>query len=174
MLKVYDDFLSENDFKLVQDTLLSKEIPWRWSQNIASGNDPPEKDNFQFVHALCSNNIVASNYMEFLEPLTRRLTAKSYVRVKANLRPRTSEIVKSSWHVDTTELCKTAIFYVNSTNGCTVFKGGTEVKGIENRLLLFDSHIEHAGTSCTDELRRVVLNINYHPVKMNGKEQLPL
>ena len=55
-----------------------------------------------------------------------------------------------------------------------MFRGGTEVKGIENRLLLFDSHIEHAGTSCTDELRRVVLNINYHPVKMNGKEQLPL
>ena len=68
----------------------------------------------------------------------------------------------------------TGIFYLNSNNGSTVFKSGEEVQSQANRLVLFDSQLEHSGTSCTDERRRVVLNINYVPTELNGKPQLPL
>ena len=58
---------------------------------------------------------------------------------------------------------KTAIFYLNSNNGYTLFKDDTRVFSQENRLCLFNGHIEHAGASCTNAKRRVVLNINYIP-----------
>ena len=55
-----------------------------------------------------------------------------------------------------------------------MFKEGGKVESIENRLILFDSQTQHAGTSCTDKRKRVVLNINYVPTELNGQEQLPL
>ena len=39
-----------------------------------------------------------------------------------------------------------------------------EIKKItseENKLIKFNSQLEHTGTSCTDENRRVVINFNY-------------
>ena len=70
--------------------------------------------------------------------------------------------------------CKTCVFYLNTNDGYTMFKDGTKVESVENRLVLFDSQTQHCGTSCTDKRKRVVLNINYVPVEMNGQEQLPL
>ena len=62
---------------------------------------------------------------------------------------------------------KTAIFYINSNNGYTVFKDNSKVISRENRLCLFNGHIEHAGVSCTDARRRIVLNINYLPPSLD-------
>ena len=62
----------------------------------------------------------------------------------------------------------TAIYYLNSNNGSTVFKdSGDKVESVANRLIVFDGSIEHAGTSCTDDSRRVVLNINYIPSELD-------
>ena len=66
----------------------------------------------------------------------------------------------------------TGIFYIGSNNGCTVFKRGDKVETVANRLVLFDSQLSHAGTSCTDESVRIVLNLNYVPNNALGKEDL--
>ena len=56
----------------------------------------------------------------------------------------------------------TAIFYINSNNGYTIFKDTKEkVKSVPNRLLKFDTRMKHSGVSSTDEKRRVVINFNY-------------
>ena len=55
----------------------------------------------------------------------------------------------------------TAILYINTNNGYTKFKKGGKVKSVANRMLIFDSQLEHAGVTCTDALRRVVVNFNY-------------
>ncbi len=55
----------------------------------------------------------------------------------------------------------TAIFYMNTNNGYTYFEDGTKVESVENRLVVFPSYFSHAGATCTDEQRRVVININY-------------
>ena len=38
---------------------------------------------------------------------------------------------------------------------------GTKVESVENRVLVFDSQLRHAGVPCTDEKRRVVINFNF-------------
>ena len=57
---------------------------------------------------------------------------------------------------------ETAIFYVNTNNGYTIFKDSQEkVDCIENRLVTFPTDTDHCGVSCTDSKQRVVINFNY-------------
>ena len=176
MIKVYDDFLRDSEFKALQSLLLGHHLSWYYNDGI-TGTET-HADGFQFVHSFFNItnpfDKTISNYSDFVLPLLSKLAPKYVLRVKANLRPHTKEHVLSDWHTDMTLEQKTAILYVNSNNGYTAFKDGTKVYSQANRLVLFDGHLEHAGTSCTDEKVRVVLNINYTPNMMNGKEQLPL
>ena len=56
----------------------------------------------------------------------------------------------------------TAIFYLNTCNGYTKFrKSGKKIKTVANRMVIFDSNLEHAAFSQTDEKVRVVINFNY-------------
>ena len=55
----------------------------------------------------------------------------------------------------------TATYYLNTNNGYTELKTGEKVESVENRMLVFDSNIEHQGVTCTDEKRRVLINFNY-------------
>ena len=176
-MKIYDNFLNPQDFKLVSTFLLSSKIPWMYNDTIT--NQEEGLDGYQFVHTFFNVakpfDCNSCKYSKFLDPLWIKLSPKYILRVKANLRPRTSELVQSEWHTDTDiTQAKTGIFYLNTNNGFTVFKTGEKVESKANRLVLFDSQLEHSGTSCTDERRRIVLNLNYVPTSMNGKEQLPL
>ena len=175
-MKIYDNFLNDRDFQIIQHFFMGNKIPWYYNDSIAK--DDEGLDGYQFVHSFfnvekpfqCSSQKLYT----FLDPVWTKLNPKYIVRVKANLRPRTEKHVVSNWHTDTELVqAKTCIFYLNSNNGYTLFKDGTKVESVENRLVLFDSQIQHSGASCTDERKRVVLNINYVPVKLNGKEQFP-
>ena len=55
----------------------------------------------------------------------------------------------------------TAILYINTNNGYTKFKKGGKVKSVANRVVIFDSNLEHMGYACTNEKRRIVVNFNY-------------
>jgi len=58
---------------------------------------------------------------------------------------------------------KTSILYINTNNGYTGFKTGEKFSSKENRLVTFDGHQLHTGTtnSCQQPYR-CVLNINYY------------
>tara|TARA_R100000458_G_scaffold19274_1_gene16869 strand:- start:149 stop:679 length:531 start_codon:yes stop_codon:yes gene_type:complete len=176
MIKIYDKFLAEHDFELLSSLLMGPNVPWYYNDAIAGKET--HLDGYQFVHNFFNVNKPfdkqQSQYSSFIMPVLHKLTPKYVLRVKANLRPKTKELVTSDWHTDTEIESKTAILYLNSNDGYTVFKQGDKVYSQANRLVLFESHMEHAGTSCTNDKKRVVLNINYTPRKMNGKEQLPL
>ena len=51
---------------------------------------------------------------------------------------------------------------MNTNNGYTIFEDGTKVESVANRLLTFHGNTKHAASSCSDQHRRVVLNINYY------------
>ena len=56
---------------------------------------------------------------------------------------------------------QTAIYYVNSNDGYTLFEDGTKVESVGNRLVRFPTNIKHTGTTCTDANRRVLINFNW-------------
>ena len=76
-----------------------------------------------------------------------------------NLLPKTENIIYHPFHTDNPSKKGTsAIFYINSNNGVTRFDEGY-IESVENRLVRFPCTKPHAGSTCTDEHFRVVLNI---------------
>ena len=167
MLKILDNFLPEEDFEPIQKKLLGSKFPWYYNSAIAKHKEGI--DQYQFIHDFFTTknpylNRPLSPYCSILKPILHKLQPNHLLRVKANLRPRTSTHVYSEMHVDLDMNQLTAIFYLNTSNGWTEFEScGTKIESIANRLLIFSGDKYHCGTSCTDKHARVVLNINYLP-----------
>ena len=79
-----------------------------------------------------------------------------------NCNPRNARILKYGLHIDQSVDCTTAIYYINSNDGFTEFENGDTIESVENRLVTFPSRLHHTGTTCTNQKRRVVLNLNYY------------
>ena len=108
-------------------------------------------------------NIIYSNWANIELYYICEQTKKLF-KAKVNIRTRTSKIYGSEYHVDIIEKIeghKTAIYYLNTNDGYTLFKSGEKVKSVGNRLVVFDGQLYHYGTTCTDQNIRSVLNINY-------------
>lgn len=169
-MKVLDNFLPPQTFKTLQDFFLSNQLPWHYNASIAGVNE--DLDNYQFVYNFFDirnpfKESCPCKYSNLLKPLLTKLSPQYILRIKANLRPRTNQYYTGNFHTDMNLNQKTAIFYINSNNGYTLFKDDSKVYSLENRLCLFHGHTEHAGASCTDASRRIVLNINYIPSKLD-------
>jgi len=86
------------------------------------------------------------------------------LRVKANLNPYNGDNKVHQYHVDIPHFKgKTAVYYVNTNNGSTLFQDGTEVESVENRIVIFDATLKHAKRNSTNTKARCVVNINFYP-----------
>ena len=160
---VIDEFIRKETFPQVQDIYINdKDFYWSWS-NVVDDNSCDEIDNHQFFHMFYYEHSPVSKYWSYILPILRKLDAKAIYSVKANCNVRTENIVRHGFHVDvpTNYDSKTAILYINTNNGYTEFENGERVESVANRLVVFDSELKHTGTTCTDQQRRVVLNLNY-------------
>ena len=156
-LQVIDNFLGDYQFKQLESFLFSKEFPWYYYDNIISGDN-----RYQFIHMLYDSELgVTSAAYEMMYSCLNKLNVRKLLRIKANLRPQTLFHRSGGYHIDT-ENVTTAILYLNTCNGYTRFKkGGKVVKSVANRLVKFDSNLEHTGYTSTNKKRRVVINFNY-------------
>ena len=167
-MKVIDNFLSSYQFKIIESVMMGAEFPWYFNEGIIKESD----EHYQFTNQFFyyeddKDQYQASSLFSILEPSIELLgltnsSGKLY-RIKANLNPRTVFHRKGGWHIDfiNDPPFKTAVYYVNTNNGWTEFKKGGRVKSVANRMVIFDSNLEHQGVTCTDEKRRVVINFNY-------------
>ena len=163
-MKIIDNFLSKSDFEVTQQFFLGDSFTWHLMPSIA--NKRQGLDQYQFVHTFFDiSKPYLQQYSNFLTPIFSKLQAKYILRVKANLRPRTSTGVLSDYHVDMSLNQQTAIFYLNTNNGYTKFQDNTlqDVSSVANRLLTFYGGLKHCGASATDSNYRILLNINYIP-----------
>ena len=146
--------------------------PFFYNDNIVSENELKDDYSFQFTHAIYDTRWFSgssplydtSPYIDLLDPIFVKLKVKKLFKAKVNIRTRTSNIYGSEYHVDIIEKIeghKTAIYYLNTNDGYTLFKSGEKVNSVGNRIVIFDGHQYHCGTSCTDQNIRSVLNINF-------------
>ena len=176
--QIIDNALDAKEFINLQQALLSNTFPWSWNDSIAR-NTPTlrelkglehhefgaqiikarDEDSYYFTNGLTSETL--NNWP--LQPLLRLVIQEGskLIRVKANLYLRTDEIEHHDNHVDYDFENNAAILYINTNNGLTVLEDGTEIESVANRLLFFDGSKPHHSTTCTDQKRRVNININY-------------
>ena len=161
-MKITDNFLSDDEFKSIQDWFTGESFHWYYNNSIAGNKQG--LDQFQFVHPFYDVAKPSLNkFSSFLYPFLTKLNAKYIFRIKANLRPRTTTAVLSDFHTDMSLNQQTGIFYINTNNGYTKFKDDSTVPSVANRFLSFSGDLEHCGASPTDTNSRIVLNINYIP-----------
>ena len=157
-MEVIDNFLPEYQFKQLSNVILNDYFPWYYNEWICYDGD----GLFQFTHRIfdgAKGGIISDDYSLF-DIVQQKLGVSRLDRIKANLNPKTVFHRKGGFHIDFPHM-KTSIFYINTNNGWTEFKKGGKVKSVANRMVIFDSNLEHQGVTCTDEKRRVVINFNY-------------
>ena len=157
--EIIDNLLAKEDFLKIKNFILGPEMHWIYNDEVANPNE--HKGDFYFTHTFYSEFVVQSPFMELLNPVVKMLKAKAFYRIKANLYPNLNKIIFNNIHTDADFNHKGAIFYINTNNGFTILEDKTEIKSIENRLLLFDSSRPHQSTHCTDQKIRVNINFNY-------------
>lgn len=168
-IKVIDDFLPDCYFKQLQSRLLGSYFPWFYNEHILDQHIGKNK-KFQFTHVLYHINSkyngetdCYSLVRDSLNRIRQKLNVTELHRIKANLRPG-SFFNRSGggYHIDALDCSHTSIYYINTNNGYTKFKNDTKVRSVENRMVVFPSHLEHQGYTCSDKLKRVIINFNYN------------
>ena len=157
MIKIIDDFLPEEEFKSIQSLIRGGQFKWFYSE----GRDTPDDGSFLMVHMFYQPEIGSSSeHINMWNTFMNKVGAKKCTRIKANLTFKTPTIEPAPFHRDYDDIT-TATFYINTNNGYTEFENGVRVKSVANRYLSFDTPLSHRAISCTDELRRIVVNFNY-------------
>ena len=157
-VEVYDNFLHEQDFSIIQSVLLGSRLQWYWNEGSVHDEKFVTTGQPQFTHSFFKDG-VRSQFYDIFNPVLIKLQAVALVKIKANLNLKTFFKKNTGYHTDCKDV-KTAVFYINTNSGGTKFKGGKFVKSVENRIVIFDSNLFHAGITCTKG-RRVVANINF-------------
>lgn len=164
-IQIIDNFLEPSYFNDLRSLMIdSGDFPWFYNDKVVNLTEKDKSEyNFQFTHSFYKNNIPQSRYFDYLSTLIGKLDALSIIRIKANLLTKTPDIIEHGYHLDrpSSNKFKIAVFYLNTNNGYTKFVDGTKVDSIANRICIFDSNLEHTGSTCTDEKVRVVINFNY-------------
>jgi len=167
-VEIIDNFLPEDQFNIIYKTMY-EEYDFEWFFTDGQ-NYPNEPDKFMFNHVIVAiKEGINSHHFEMFDPVLKKLGAYRIFRVKANLTVKTKEHEPSGFHVDGFDKAHgygdnslTSIYYINTCNGYTEFKTGEKVKSVSNRMVIFDSELEHQGVTCTDDKRRVLINFNYN------------
>ena len=155
-IKVIDNFLNKEFFLPLKNLILGEHFSWFFNDYKVYEND----DDFQFVHTVVKKSKTTSTFIKYINPILSNLKAKKTIQVKLNLQTKKNKIYNHIFHTDIPDVT-TAIFYINTNNGKTIFENGEEVLSVENRIVIFDSNLKHTGTSHTDTKRRVLINFNY-------------
>ena len=159
-VEVFDNFLPSFQFDLIQSFFMGENVAWYWRTGAVFKNEPG--DDYQFNTSIYDEGR-EFDYFTLVQPCIAKLKCLSINRIKANLRPKTLFHRRTPYHTDYPEPGNksTSIFYVNTNNGWTEFKDGGKVKSVANRMIVFPCALKHRGVSCTNQMKRVVINFNY-------------
>jgi hypothetical protein len=182
-MKVIDNFLPERLWKTIHNDMLDDSFPWYYHGSSSSYNEEYEQfnnlvvtdktdDNPIFIHMFYDidrpNNSnwwgLVNNIVTMAEHYIGRSADEIY-RVKANLSlPMKPDADTYSFpHYDSPKDHVTILYYVNDSDGDTVFFDDDNnikdrISPKANRAVIFDSNILHAASNGQTSERRVVIN----------------
>ena len=176
---VYDNFLDYRYYHVLKTAFCSDSAyraPFFYTAAIVDHDKLEHDYNFQFTHVLVGGGVIGSGYTsvdkkepnspywENIFPIFNKLDVQKVIKAKVDITTRTPEVYENKFHVDFPQKIeghKTAIYYINTNDGYTIFESGEKVNSVGNRIVIFDGQLRHCGTSCTAQNIRCVLNINF-------------
>lgn len=170
MIEVFDDYLGPVEHDRLCSYFMgnydkgdiANSCCWIFNNGISYKGD----GHFQHIHQLFSSHQIISPAWSLVEPIIAKEEAIAIARVKANMLVRTPEVevFDDCFHCDfdcSMSHMTTAIYYINTNNGFTLFEDGTKVESVSNRLVRFPSNLKHTGSTCSNADRRILINFNY-------------
>jgi hypothetical protein len=160
-IKIIDNVVDQEHFSHLKNVMWSNQFPWFMSDGYATTSAEQLELGFKFTHNFYHEHNTRSQFFDLLTPLLNIMQPKAFLRIQGVVTPRADKLIKTGYHRDAIN-CVTAIYYLNTTNGNLHFEDGSEVETLENRLVIFNSNLQHCGTKCTDSDRRTLINFNYY------------
>lgn len=177
MYTIIDNLLTKSYLKDLQNYFLSQQGDWNYNDNLTGDDSYVVLGSFGFTMRLHWNQMFVDSYagtlsraliltaLDKVEEVTS--TTHLVVRARADMTLYNPLNHCHELHTDYPYEHKTAIFYLNTSDGNTLLydREGkellTEVEPIENRLLIFDGLLQHTGHSPSNHKSRVLLNMNF-------------
>ena len=159
-VEIIDNFLGPEKFKNLQNTVLDVNFPW-YAYTGVTEIDSIQKDHWSFFHLFYQDFEANSPFFKSIADILDELGVKGLIRSKANLYPRSNEIVEHDFHYDYEYSHKSGLYSLNTNNGFTMMEDGEKINSVANRMVLFDASKLHKSTTCSDENYRVNIVLNY-------------
>jgi len=165
--QIINNFLPRNEFLAIKESILNDQFPWvLHEKSYPNESGCEDRFNCQFVHVFYQSPTYTSQYLNIINPILKKIPHQLFIRAKANITTAAESLQIYGHHIDIPEqlasISKTAIFYLNTNNGYTLFESDNQkIDSVENRLVIFDSTERHSGTNCTDQKYRSVINFNF-------------
>lgn len=160
--KVIDNYLPEEDFKIIQGIFYEDIIgfPWYFGNKVNDNQLVTSRDHY-FHHTVYHRTVNSEYYNSVLPLLQSFDDLRALIRVKMNCYPSNDNLTEHAMHVDYTFPHQAAVFSINNCDGYTKFHDGTIVESVANRIVFFDGSLPHCSTNCTDVTARFNINFNY-------------
>ena len=137
---------------------MGDESPWFQKDCVS---DMGDKEGY-VTHRFYNEEVGQTPGYQVVSKLIEKLKCKKLIRVKGNLYMSTIKSKKHAYHKDMDKKHKGCLLQINTNNGYNYFKEERKkIKPKENRAFFFNPIIEHCSSTCTDEKRRITINVNY-------------
>ena len=164
-IEVIDNFLNDNHLHQLDELINNPYFAWYLQKEQVEGYG----DSSFFSHLLYDWNKPQSDlYDSVIGIFEDDLKSVSLCRITINLLLKKETLYPSAFHTDFRHMSNvdegkitTAIFYLNTTNGATEFKGGDKIDCVRNRFVKFPALTSHRAIGQTDVNERIIINFNY-------------
>jgi len=178
-MTIIDNFLDSDTADELEKYIEGTSFKWSCGRSIYADNFSAEVlidplYDRQLVNLIYSKHLdnqktvrEEGNDYKIILPFIKKLkvTSKQLTRVKINATLCKESIMRSGWHIDVSPdesgNGMTAIYYINTNNGKTLFKTGEEIESIKNRLVIFPNNFSHCPQYHTNTPLRAVINFNW-------------
>jgi len=157
-MNITKNFLPLDQYNSIRQYLHSYEFPWYFNEYSVT----PETQ-FQFVHYFYNKN-KESNLFALIEPILNVLNPKILLRAKVNLNTQTTSIIETGMHKDYDDpRFMSSVLFFNTCDGYLKSINNEIIYSEDNKIVKFNSNLEHTGSTTTNEKRRIVLTLIYLP-----------
>ena len=192
-ITIIDNFLTKSYYEKILELVTGSNFEWWYINNITDvskkmiDSEPLHFNDYGFEHTfLHEKEGPVSRFASFIEPMLYQIlditNCDLIWRARADMVTWSKEDFIHPAHDDFPFPNTAAVFYINETDGDTIFynvKPAAVVKDKElkeydrvspkaNRLVIFDGNLLHTGCSPTKHKIRILINSNY--IKKEHKE----
>ena len=188
MIKIIDNFLTKSYHNSILNLISGDRFNWMYNANITAPDQMNHLNEYGFSHSLWRENRGPdSGYSSFIEPMLYQIL--DVANCDLIFRARADMVTWSGGkdfihpaHIDFPFPNVAAIFYVNESDGDTIFynvkpadvpnykdlKEYDRASPKANRLVIFDGDLLHTGCSPTKHKNRILINSNFDKSKVKN------